>query len=477
MSEIGTYYDLSERAAEEGRKERARARTLLSRHRHLVRLSLVAGAVVTDLAVLGVSGIFGGALRHGDLAPSNWEQTVALLAPSFLLAAVALRAYTMRTLRSYSRSVLRVLLALVIAAGISFSASFAMKVSAELSRLEVAYTLLIAAVLLAIIRCIGVRMMRRTFFAIVEPRVVVLTDGVGMERRTGNMMTMMVNVRKHSIVPALSDPMFFDRMSRTVRDADRVVLSFSDPDERLKWAEAMRLSGHDAEIVADLGDVQPLGLSHWQNHTTLVISRGPMNLGERLLKRMFDLAVTSLMLLIVGPIIAVCALLVKLDSPGPAFFVQERVGRNNRTYRCFKLRTMRTDLLDTTGSVSASRGDPRVTRVGNFLRRTSLDELPQLFNVLNGDMSLVGPRPHALGSRAEGALFWELIPDYWSRHTMKPGVTGLAQVRGYRGATHSRQDIERRVAADLEYINGWSLWLDIKILIMTIKVAVHHNAY
>ncbi|MBS9476643.1 exopolysaccharide biosynthesis polyprenyl glycosylphosphotransferase [Ancylobacter radicis] len=477
MGEIGIYYELSESAASEGRKERLRSRGGLGRHRNLVRLSLIVGAAVIDLATIGVAGILAGALRHGELSPSNWDQTLALLAPSYLLAAIALRAYDMRALRSFSRSILRALAALIIAAAISFSVTFALKVSAELSRLEVGYTLLLGSVLLVLVRAMGVSMIRRFLFSIVEPRIVVLTDGVGMERRTGNMMTMMVNVRKHNIVPALSDPKFFDRVSRTVRDADRVVLSFADSEERLKWAEAMRLSGLDAEIVADLGDVQPLALSHWQNHPTLVISRGPLNLGERLLKRGFDLAVTGAMLLVVGPVIAICAILVKLDSPGPAFFVQERVGRNNRTYRCFKLRTMRNDLSDNSGNISASRGDARITRIGNFLRRTSLDELPQLFNVLNGDMSLVGPRPHALGSRAEGALFWELIPDYWSRHTMKPGVTGLAQVRGYRGATHSRIDIEKRVAADLEYINGWSLWLDIKILFMTLKVAIHHNAY
>ncbi|MFD2029540.1 sugar transferase [Ancylobacter dichloromethanicus] len=112
-----------------------------------------------------------------------------------------------------------------------------------------------------------------------------------------------------------------------------------------------------------------------------------------------------------------------------------------------------------------------------FLRRTSIDELPQLFNVLMGTMSLVGPRPHALGSRAEGSLFWELVPDYWSRHAVKPGLTGLAQIRGLRGATESRRDIEARVAADLEYINNWSLWLDVSILILTARVIIHRNAH
>jgi len=162
---------------------------------------------------------------------------------------------------------------------------------------------------------------------------------------------------------------------------------------------------------------------------------------------------------------------------GPILFVQERMGRNNTTYRCYKFRSMYVDQLDGKGVASTARGDCRITRVGRFLRLTSIDELPQLFNVLAGDMSLVGPRPHALGSRAEGSLFWDLVPDYWSRHSMKPGVTGLAQVRGLRGATHSREDIEHRVAADLEYINGWSLWLDIKILAKTPLVVIHRNAY
>jgi lipopolysaccharide/colanic/teichoic acid biosynthesis glycosyltransferase len=107
----------------------------------------------------------------------------------------------------------------------------------------------------------------------------------------------------------------------------------------------------------------------------------------------------------------------------------------------------------------------------------SLDELPQLWNVIKGEMSLVGPRPHALASTAEGALFWEVAPDYWRRHAMKPGLTGLAQVRGFRGATHSREDVLLRVAADLEYVKTWSFWLDVKILVKTIRVMAHRNAY
>lgn len=469
MGEIGK--------SRKGRPQRSGSRMLLVRYRHLIRVGLMVGAVVIDLCVIGLSGMLVAAARHGDLSSSYWTQTISLLLPTYLLAALALHAYEMRSLRSLARAVFASEVALATAAAIAFSLAFALKVGEELSRLETGITIVLAAILLVVVRAAGVSLLGRMFHSVIEQHVVVLTDGTGIERRAGDLLTSMIDVRQLGIVPELSNPAFFDRIGRVGRDADRVVLAFEDRAERLKWAEAMRLSGLDAEMIADVGDVQPIGLSNWRSHPTLVISRGRLNLGERLLKRAFDLVVTSALLVVFGPIIALFAVLVKLDSPGPAFFVQERVGRNNRTYTCFKLRSMRTDLADHVGGISATRSDERITRLGGFLRRTSIDELPQLFNVLRGDMSLVGPRPHALGSRAEGALFWDLVPDYWSRHAMKPGVTGLAQVRGFRGATEQRTDIERRVAADLEYINGWSLWLDIKILIMTARVAVHRNAF
>jgi lipopolysaccharide/colanic/teichoic acid biosynthesis glycosyltransferase len=138
---------------------------------------------------------------------------------------------------------------------------------------------------------------------------------------------------------------------------------------------------------------------------------------------------------------------------------------------------MKTDAADLNGSRSASPTDDRVTRIGAFLRRTSLDEIPQLWNVFIGEMSIVGPRPHALGSTAGGALFWEAVDGYWVRHSVKPGITGLAQVRGFRGATRTRADLQNRLSADLEYVNAWSLWLDIRILMRTPLVLVHRNAF
>ena len=132
---------------------------------------------------------------------------------------------------------------------------------------------------------------------------------------------------------------------------------------------------------------------------------------------------------------------------------------------------------DSDGTRSASRDDDRITRVGRFIRRTSIDELPQILNVLRSEMSMVGPRPHALGSLAGDELFWHASNQYWLRHALKPGITGLAQIRGFRGATDSVEDLEKRVRCDLEYLSNWSIRLDIMILIKTVRVVVHKNAY
>jgi lipopolysaccharide/colanic/teichoic acid biosynthesis glycosyltransferase len=138
---------------------------------------------------------------------------------------------------------------------------------------------------------------------------------------------------------------------------------------------------------------------------------------------------------------------------------------------------MRADKADADGQLSASRDDGRTTRLGRFLRRTSLDELPQLLNVLVGQMSIVGPRPHALGSTAEDDLFWSIEERYWDRHAIKPGLTGHAQVRGFRGATLRRSDLSDRLKADLEYLDGWTLGRDLAIVFRTVGVMVHRNAY
>ena len=169
---------------------------------------------------------------------------------------------------------------------------------------------------------------------------------------------------------------------------------------------------------------------------------------------------------------------VKLSSPGPILFVQKRYGFNNEEFGVYKFRSMYTDQCDLSAKKLVTRNDPRVTPFGAFLRRTSLDELPQLLNVLRGDLSLVGPRPHALKGHAAGQAYEQVVDNYFARHRVKPGITGWAQINGWRGETDTVEKIEQRVAHDLHYIEHWSIWLDIEILLKTPLVVLRgENAF
>jgi Undecaprenyl-phosphate glucose phosphotransferase len=200
---------------------------------------------------------------------------------------------------------------------------------------------------------------------------------------------------------------------------------------------------------------------------------------KMLLKRLEDYAVASAMLLVLLPVMLLAAAAIKLSSRGPVLFRQTRYGFNNGMIKVYKFRTMFTDREEAPGVLNqATRRDPRVTPIGRFLRRTSIDELPQLFNVLNGTMSLVGPRPHADGTRAADVLFEDAVAEYAARHRVKPGLTGWAQVNGWRGETDTLEKIQRRVEHDLFYIENWSLQLDLKILLLTLgEVARRRNAW
>jgi Undecaprenyl-phosphate glucose phosphotransferase len=204
------------------------------------------------------------------------------------------------------------------------------------------------------------------------------------------------------------------------------------------------------------------------------VQRAPLSGEQRFVKRLVDVSVSCLALLFFIPIMLLTAIAIKLDSPGPVIFRQCRRGFNGKRFVIFKFRTMTVQENGAT-VVQAARKDSRVTSLGQLLRASSLDELPQLLNVLRGDMSLIGPRPHAL---AHDDYFESILGDYAFRHHVKPGITGWAQCNGARGATPSIEHISERVRLDLWYINNWSLWLDIHILIKTIfEVARRRNAY
>src|SRR5579859_8115337 len=175
-------------------------------------------------------------------------------------------------------------------------------------------------------------------------------------------------------------------------------------------------------------------------------------------KRVFDLAVAGAALLFLAPLLMAIAVAIKLTSPGPVLFFQYRYGYRNRRFKIYKFRSMRADTGDATGVKQTVRGDSRVTSIGRILRKTSLDEVPQLFNVIKGDMSLVGPRPHALSHDRE---FERRISTYARRHNVKPGITGWAQIHGLRGETDTDDKMRQRVEHDLYYIDNWSVWLDL----------------
>lgn len=230
------------------------------------------------------------------------------------------------------------------------------------------------------------------------------------------------------------------------------------------------------KLIADAGQAELLRCRLVPAHDTFAfeLQRAPLNLIERAAKRCVDLVLALVLCFALAPLLVVVGMLVRLTSRGPALFRQTRNGFNGRPFEIYKFRTM-TVQEDGTRVVQARRNDARITPIGRLLRRTSIDELPQLLNVLKGEMSLIGPRPHAM---AHDHDFSARVADYALRHHVKPGITGLAQVEGFRGETSTPEAIERRVEFDLRYIERWSFWLDLWIMLRTVRALVTpQNAY
>lgn len=239
------------------------------------------------------------------------------------------------------------------------------------------------------------------------------------------------------------------------------------------------LRHHTVEIrfIPEWGDLPLLNhkISHIAGLYSLDLSCSPMDGPSRWVKRAEDLLIGGAISLLILPVCLVIALAIKLTSPGPVLFKQYRTGINGRKFKVYKFRSMVVHQEAQDEVTQAKKQDPRITRVGAFLRRTSLDELPQFFNVMQGRMSIVGPRPHAL---AHNEYYKDLVESYMQRHKVKPGITGWAQVNGYRGETDTLEKMQKRVEYDLWYIDNWSMWLDLKIIFWTIfKGFIGENAY
>ncbi|HEV3043726.1 MAG TPA: undecaprenyl-phosphate glucose phosphotransferase, partial [Roseiarcus sp.] len=224
---------------------------------------------------------------------------------------------------------------------------------------------------------------------------------------------------------------------------------------------------------------RPRSYSYVGHVPVLDIIDKPIADWDVVIKLAFDKIVGSLALIALSPVLAAAALAVKLDSPGPVLFRQKRYGFNNELIEVFKFRSMYIDRTDDTAAKLVTRDDPRVTRVGRFIRKTSLDELPQLFNVVfKGDLSLIGPRPHAVHAKAADRQYDEVVDGYFARHRVRPGITGWAQINGWRGETDTPEKIQQRVEHDLYYIENWSILLDLYILAVTpYSLLKTNNAY
>ncbi len=204
----------------------------------------------------------------------------------------------------------------------------------------------------------------------------------------------------------------------------------------------------------------------------------PMSDWSIAMKAIEDRVIAALALVLLSPIFAIIAMMIKRDSRGPVFFRQTRHGFNNEPIQVYKFRSMYTDQSDAKAAKLVTKDDPRVTRIGRFIRKTSIDELPQLINVLRGELSLVGPRPHAMQAKAGGQTYDAAVEGYFARHRVKPGITGWAQIHGWRGETDTLEKLEQRVQHDLHYIDNWSLWLDLYILFKTpLSLLNTKNAY
>jgi Undecaprenyl-phosphate glucose phosphotransferase len=236
----------------------------------------------------------------------------------------------------------------------------------------------------------------------------------------------------------------------------------------------IRLSAHSNKLR-----FRPRSYSYIGNVPVLDIFDKPIADWDVVMKWLFDKIVGTLALIVAAPIMLLVAIAIKLDSKGPVLFKQKRYGFNNELIEVYKFRSMYVDKTDASASKLVTKNDPRVTRVGRFIRKTSLDELPQLFNVVFlGNLSLVGPRPHAMHAKAEDRLYDEAVDGYFARHRVKPGLTGWAQIHGWRGETDSHEKIQRRVEHDLYYIENWSILLDLYILARTpFALLRSENAY
>lgn len=441
----------------------------------VLRLRAYAMLLANDLLMMAGAFILAHLFYGGGLPADQHHALImyALLAPLFAGMAMLSRAYNADALERRRDSVSRAVLALVYSACAILFIAYFLKAGADLSRGVFALGLVGSLILIPIGRFLLHRPLLKMLGGSAYTTII-LRDEVEFQPGYGDTL---IDTSELGFHIGTSDPLQFHTLARITRHADRVIVA-TCPERQLAWMSILKSLTVDGEIIVHGNHLdEVISIGQHAGHKTLVVTTGPLRLQDRILKRLLDLAIIVPACLILSGLMAIIAIAIKLESKGPVLFKQQRIGRDNHIFTVYKFRSMYTDMCDINAGRLTQREDPRVTRIGAFIRRTSLDELPQLFNILTGDMSVVGPRPHPLSAKAADKLYWDVDPRYRHRHVIKPGLTGLAQVRGYRGNTEHYEDLTNRLAADLEYAASWSLIGDLQIIFRTLGVLVHSNAY
>jgi Undecaprenyl-phosphate glucose phosphotransferase len=451
---------------------------------------------LADVSALLLGGFIGYLLRFGFSTPIS-SASYLFIYLSTIVTIVSLHmahGYQIRSLTSLSSQLSTLFIGGVGALFLILICGFMSGTLREYSRIWLMSSFMIAVALLLLNRIAITKLVRRAVKTqqLVESVVVVganehaekMIDAILGTPYSGVNILGIFDDRVDRPLPAALRPRLLgstDKLLAYIRrnKVDRVVVA-------LPWVASNRINAllKKLRTVPVRIDLVPNNLV-WQFPTinmerlatvpVLTIANGRIDIQSGLIKRVEDLMISGLLLLFASPLMLLIALAIKLDSKGPALFKQRRHGFNNEIFEVYKFRSM--TMADSASSEvkQATRNDQRITCIGKFLRRSSLDELPQLFNVLMGHMSIVGPRPHAVQHNLE---YSTIISEYYARHNVKPGITGWAQVNGLRGETDTSEKMHRRVDADIYYIENWSLLLDLKIILMTgITVWFQETAY
>ncbi len=450
--------------------------------------SLSLGLRVGDVAVVALAGIVTHQIRFDGATLAGPPLVMLVLGVLFASQGLALAgSYNVREIDRLTGQLSKAAFGWAAAFGCMLAVLYMIKMLEPISRVWTFSWFVSAFVGLVALRCIGRRWIthERLRGAFLRNVAIVREPDCSLERILEGMSTDPSLLPSADIVVDMNAAEDVERAILELRTLDGVeqvvvVSNARDPRPLYRLVQGLRHLPMEINLVSSPieGQLPLISLRAVGSLPATVLLERPHEGPLSMQKEVFDRLVAALLIAFVSPLLAVIALAIKLDSRGPVIYRQHRFGFNREAIEVLKFRTMRNENCDGAQAATirqASRDDDRVTRVGRFLRRTSLDELPQLFNVLRGDMSLVGPRPHAI---AHDRHYAELIDGYLGRHRVKPGITGWAQVHGYRGETRTVEDMRRRIEFDLHYIDNWSLALDLKILLRTPMTGfVHQNAY